>query len=240
MATTQRAPDQAPDLTLITVMHRAMRHDAARLAAAVAALDDDPGPDHGGNGGIAQVRALRRWYTRFHRALVEHHTIEDELFFPALAERVPTFADHVRRLDDDHHRLDELLFAVAADLDRLAEGAGSPATHRAVVAATAELSDLLHHHLGFEDADVLPLFLRHFTAAEYRELDDRALKLADRSQFPFAVPWALAAADAAERQRLFQQAGLPFKLLWYATRGRYARLARRAFGTGAARTLEAA
>jgi hypothetical protein len=240
MATTQRAPEQAPDLTLITVMHRAMRHDAARLAATVAGLEAS-GPGHGGEGGTARARALRRWYGRFHQALVEHHTIEDELFFPALAERVPTFADHLRRLDDDHHRLDELLTAVGADLDRLAEGAGSPATHRAVVAATAELSDLLHHHLGFEDADVLPLFLRHFTAAEYRDLDDRALKLADRSQLPFAVPWALAAADAAEQQRLFDQAGLPFKVLWYATRGRYARLARRAFGTaGAGRIREVA
>ncbi len=41
------------------------------------------------------------------------------------------------------------------------------------------------------------------------------------------------AATAEEKAKLFGEAPLAFKLLWYATRGRYSRMVRGAFGTAA-------
>ncbi len=46
----------------------------------------------------------------------------------------------------------------------------------------------------------------------------------------FALPWLMAHADPAEQAAMRAEAPLPLKLLWYASRGRYARLAGRALG----------
>ena len=91
-----RAPNRPPDLTAFTVAHRALRTDGARLAAATAGL---------GAGDTARAQALRRWYRGFEAELTGHHTMEDRLWFPLLAERVPTFAQHTDRIDREHHQV---------------------------------------------------------------------------------------------------------------------------------------
>ncbi|HEY8526495.1 MAG TPA: hemerythrin domain-containing protein [Acidimicrobiales bacterium] len=259
MSPTQRSPARTPDTTMFTVLHRAMRRDAARLAAAVATPGDG-----------RQLASLSRWYRGYRSALTEHHRIEDQVFFPVLAERVPSFAAHGPRLGAEHDLLEDALDVVQmalaalggepppgragpdAGTDASANAGGrasSPARDRApsggrgrrpardpghdpvrkwAVAATRELSDLLDRHLSFEDADVVPLYVRHFGADEYAEVERRALKLASTANLPFTVPWALTAATEAERSRLLGDAPLAFRLLWWASRRRYGRLADRA------------
>lgn len=210
-------------MTTFTVLHRAMRLDARRLADAVETLDD----------GGRRAAALSRWYRGLRTELIAHHSVEDELFFPVLAERVPSFAAHGERIEADHHQLDVTLGDVATALDALAavDGplAGTEARARAQ-ASTRELSQLLDRHLGFEDADVLPLYLRHFTPDEYGEINERAMEMASKASLVFTIPWAMEAATADERARMLGEAPLAFRLLWYASRGRYARLSRRALG----------
>lgn len=210
---------------MFTVLHRAMRHDAGRLAAAVACPGDR-----------RRAAALSRWYRGYRAELTDHHRIEDEVFFPVLAARVPSFAAHRPRIDAEHHMLEDAIDAVGAALDGLA------GDRDRAVAATRELSDLLDRHLGFEDADVVPLYVRHFGADEYAEVNERALKLVSKVNLLFAVPWAMEAATEAERARVLGEVPLAFRLLWYASRRRHARLAERALGGAvpAARTREAA
>lgn len=225
MATThppiERAPTRPPDLTMFTVVHRAMRRDGARLAAATAGL---------GVGDTARAEALRRWYAGYHGELDGHHTLEDHLWFPVLAERVPTFAEHTDRIEREHHLLDDALRGVAVALDRLVDSEASAGARAAAHDATCELSDLLDLHLGFEDADVLPLYLRHFTEDEYAEVELRARKLLELRRLPFGVPWVMGATTPAERTRLLDRAPLALKLVWYASRRRHARLSARALG----------
>lgn len=233
MATThQRAParqQRPPDLTVFTVLHRAMRSDAARLARAVATLGPAGGTDE-----RSRLTALSRWYRGYRAELAEHHLVEDELFFPVLAERVPSFAAHAERIERDHHLLDRALDDVGAALAGLAALDRPPAgteAHADAVAATRELHRLLENHLGFEDADVLPLYVRHFGAEEYAELSERAMKRVSKPTLVFTIPWAMAAATDDERARMLDEAPLAFRLLWYASRRRYHRLAGRALGT---------
>ena len=187
---TERAPARPPDLTTFTVVHRAMRRDGARLPAAVSGL---------GVADTARARALRRWYGRFHAELDGHHAVEDHLWFPILSERVPTFAEHTDRIQREHHLLDDALRGVAAALDRLVDTEVAASARASATDAACELSSLLDLHLGFEDADVLPLYVRHFTEDEYADVEARARELIDLRRLPFAVPWIMGAATPAER-----------------------------------------
>ena len=93
------------------------------------------------------------------------------MWFPVLAERVPTFAEHIDRIEREHHLLDDAPREVAAGLDHLVEAEATAASRAAAHDAACELSSLLDLHLRFEDADILPLYLRHFTEDEYAEIE---------------------------------------------------------------------
>ena len=214
---------QAPDLTTYLILHRGMRTDAARLAAAVAAVRE---PER-----AQRAAALSRWYAGYRHELHEHHTVEDEIFFPALVERLPVFDSQLDRIEAEHSRLEELLQRT----DAMLAGLGDPEVDwpRAAADATdtaAELSALMRMHLDFEDADVVPLFARRFGLEEYEDLEERARKGASLSVLKFTLPWIMEAATPAEQQGLLGSAPLAFKLLWLTTRRRYARMAKEAFG----------
>ena len=147
-----------------------------------------------------------------------------------LAERVPTFAEHTGRIAREHQLLDDALRGVDAALDRLVEDEAARAARRDARDAACELSSLLDLHLGFEDADILPLYVRHFTEDEYAEVEARARKLLEVRRLPFGVPWIMGATTPSERSRVLDSAPLALKLVWYASRRRHARLSARALG----------
>jgi hypothetical protein len=211
-----------PDLTRYQLAHDAMRLGARQLADALATTDPADAD---------RARALRWWCDGFIGELHAHHTVEDELFFPALAARVPTFArEHDAVLAAEHVELDEIMTALQAAAQGLASGRDVE-DHLAVATARAEeLSAFLDHHLGIEDDDVLPLFARHFTAEEYQRLDDQALKSIGPRQLLFTVPWAVCAGDPDTRAQVLADAPLPVRVIWVLTRRRYVRRATLALG----------
>jgi hypothetical protein len=213
---------QTPDLSSYYLVHRAIRRSADHLAAALAAFDE---PDR------KRRRALRWWYDGFAAELHTHHTLEDTIFFPALAEKVPAFAAYEAGLEDDHAHLDEVIASLTAAVHGLTGGAGNAGDHHAVaVRQSAELARFLHQHLGVEDDDVLPLFERHFDADEYAALDGRVIKATPPKHLLFMVPWAVASAEPAEAERLLAEAPLVVRGIWTVTRGRYLRRAALALG----------
>src|SRR3954462_3814179 len=62
-------------------MHAAMRRDVERLPRAIAAASD-----------ADASAALLRWYRRFRSTLERHHQREDEIVWPELLRRDPSFA----------------------------------------------------------------------------------------------------------------------------------------------------
>jgi hemerythrin-like domain-containing protein len=211
-----------PDLTTYHVVHRALRQAARSLAETTGTLDP---------GDRKRAKAIARYWKGYMGEIVAHHKVEDELFFPALVERVPEAARHVTRTDAEHHHLDELLAACTAAIARVAEG-GDPAAAATLV---AQVADHLDEHLDFEDADVLPLFERHFTAEEYQALDAKAVEhVGIGKQAAFTVPFVVSYTTAAEFERMLTEAPRPMRILWRLTRRGHARLARRALGAAPA------
>jgi hypothetical protein len=213
---------ETPDLTLYYLIHRAMRQTADQFATALATL---------GHADRERAAALEWWWNGFSAELHNHHTIEDEMFFPALGAKVPAFAAYEAGLADDHAHLHEVMEGLGETIPQLLRGAWS-APHTRAVELSAELARFLHEHLTVEDDDVLPLFTRHFTADEYKELDTRALKHAPMKQMLFNVPWAVSTLSESERRTLLAELPKPISIVWSLTRRRYTRRAKLAFGVG--------
>jgi hypothetical protein len=179
-----------------------------------------------------RAASLSRWFDGYAAGLRHHHRVEDEIFFPALAERVPSHVECAPVLAADHEQVDDLLDDIQSTLAELADaGDRWHSLHGHVLAQAEELRALLADHLDLEDADVLPLFERHFGADEYQALDAEALKSVPLRQLRFTVPWLMATSDPAAAAAELASAPRAVRLIWRATRRRYARLAHRAFGS---------
>lgn len=212
-------PD-APDTSDYRVIHHCLRVAPHRIAVAL----DETEP-----GDVDRAAALARYWAGYAGEVLAHHTVEDEVFFPRLVERVPAAAHHLDRVEGDHHRLDQLMDAAAGAMRQLTVAPG-PAGVEAAAAAVRELAHHMDSHLDFEDEDLLPLFGRHFTAAEYAELTKAAMQGLSMRQAAFTVPFVMHWAPPADQAEMLAGAPLPMRLLYRATRRRHARLTQLALG----------
>jgi hypothetical protein len=211
-----------PDLSNYYMIHEAMRRGADQLASAMADLDP---------GDTARIRALRWYCSGLLGELHTHHTLEDEVFFPALSARVPTFAHYEASLAADHVHLGEVMEGLDRAVDGLVRAGDGDLDRHLALEHSTELARFLHEHLGVEDSDVLPMFARHFSAAEYDELDEQAIKHTGLRQLLFTVPWAVSLAGAEEVDHVLTDGPFILRAVWHATHRRYARRAELALGT---------
>jgi hemerythrin-like domain-containing protein len=201
---------ETPDTTTYYAVHRALRDGARKLHRAASGPLD-----------AARIKAIARYWKGYAGEVLAHHTTEDSIFFPALVARVPVAADLKVATDADHHRLDELMAIATEEVAAIQHGAGP----QALVRALAELAELMEAHLDFEDADIVPLFARHFTADEYKVMEDKAIKLIGVSgQAAFSIPFVVTGFEPADRERLIAETPMPVRVIYRLFRGRYARL----------------
>jgi hemerythrin-like domain-containing protein len=210
-----------PDLNSYYMIHAAMRRGAFRLSTALAEIEPD----------AERLRAVR-WYTAgVLDELHVHHTIEDDVFFPALAERVPAFVEYEATLAADHRHLTDVMSGLRMAVQGLHDGQDWDENRSKAVALSAELARFLDEHLRVEDHDILPLFARHFSTEEYHVLDQQAIKRTGLRQLLFTVPWAVTTADREAAEHLLMTGPAVLKIIWRLTRNRHARLATLALGT---------
>lgn len=210
-----------PDLTAYRAVHIALRQAPHRLACAV--LECRPGDRR-------RLRALARYWRGYAAEVLSHHTIEDDIVFPALAEQVERARAHIERTDAEHHRLDDLMTRCTSGMAALEHDAGLPVRER-VADDLRALAALMDDHLDFEDQHILPLILEHIDQAQFTALEEQASKtMGISAQAAFAVPFVVAAVDEATRAHLFASAPAAMRVLYRVCRGRHARLARLALG----------
>jgi hemerythrin-like domain-containing protein len=210
----------APDLSVYYAVHAGLRKAAHRLAETAGSLDPSE---------TRPLKAFRSYWKGYEGEVLTHHTVEDDFFFVALSERVPVARDYMARIGAEHHDLDELMSESGLAIGRVADGVDGAAA--AAELALKELAVHMDAHLDFEDANILPLFVRHFTAEEYSELDERAMKsLGIGRQAAFSVPFVVSSVSPEERVRLIAEAPLPLRALYRMTRGHYDRMTAAAFG----------
>jgi hemerythrin-like domain-containing protein len=221
MTTQQPSLISTPDLSDYRAGHDAMRQSAEQLVRGVAATTA---------GDRRRIAALRRWTAGFCGELRGHHHNEDEIFFPALAAKVPSYQEYDAAIIDDHARLHSVLEGLEAAMRGWTSAPTAAAAQARALAAAVALRDLLGPHLDFEDADILPMFERHLSVEEYADLNQRMLKQVDVKQACFTVPWFMSRADEHVREAMWNAAPFALKMLHRLTRGKHRRLESRAFG----------
>jgi hemerythrin-like domain-containing protein len=205
-----------PDLTFVTLIHQALRADAARLAATVTALDPSDR--------ASRLPGIRAFFDQYRAQLATHHTHEDELFFPALKARVGADRMHLNALAGQHDALDAALHAARDGLAALAGPAGNFTADRARAAgALSAMAELLDAHLTLEEQTALPLTESEMPAAEYKKLETKARKATPRPQAQFMIPWVIAHATPDQQKALYRSAP-PIRLLYRLNRRRYLHL----------------
>jgi hemerythrin-like domain-containing protein len=205
-AGTATSQQSRPDLTFVNLIHQSLRIDAARLAAAISALDPSDRP--------GRVRSIEAFFGQYRGQLAMHHSHEDELFFPALEARVGADRMHLGELDAQHDALDAALQAVSDGLAALADPAGDFATDRAGAAsALSAMTELLAAHLTLEERTALPLFESEMPVAEYKKLEARTRQATPRAQARFLIPWVIAHATPDQQKAVFRSAP-PLRLFY--------------------------
>jgi hypothetical protein len=175
---------QAPEAVLgLMVVHSALRSEAADLVAGAA------------NGGD-RVRLTRR-ACLLGRVVQVHHHGEDDLLWPALVDRDPTFATIGDGFVAEHAALDRCLDALV-DVTRHAE-------REMVRAAAVDARDALEAHLLAEERQALPVWMASFTAAEHHDFRNRLQRATPLGDVAVMVSWLLDRAQGPAREMVWSE-----------------------------------
>ncbi len=137
----------------IKVVHDAFRHELALIRGELnksTAPDTNTGTDTGTEFSTLGAQ-LRVNCLTFCQGLHNHHTGEDTVLFPLIAERHPGATAALTRLREEHDQIATLVDALRETLTTPTD----PATTRAEV---NRLIAALEAHLTYEEQELIPLF----------------------------------------------------------------------------------
>ncbi|WP_328830122.1 nitroreductase/quinone reductase family protein [Streptomyces sp. NBC_00252] len=141
----------------IKVVHDAFRHELALIRgelnkSTATDTDRDADADTGTGAEFSTLGAqLRVNCLTFCQGLHNHHTGEDTVLFPLIAERHPGATAALARLREEHEQIATLVDALRETLTTPT----APATTRAEV---NRLTAALEAHLTYEEQELIPLF----------------------------------------------------------------------------------
>jgi iron-sulfur cluster repair protein YtfE (RIC family) len=193
-----------PDVHDMVVVHRTFRRSCAELPDLVRGLR----PGDTARAGLV-VDAVRFMLM----GLEAHHLSEDEFLWPRLAARAVVQAEAITRMEEQHHRLEELVTQVRVALDGLAADPRQPLCEQ-VAAQLAELGSVLTAHMDEEENTILPLAAEHLSVAEWEELGEISLAKLEKKHLLRAFSALMAVATPEEQQTILTKAPLPARLLW--------------------------
>ena len=179
MTTTPTDPGWRVQLAI----HRAVRRDITRLAAALT---------RGGN-----AHAVRAYWAVTAAQLHHHHELEDSVISPLMAERL---GDRVGTLLTRNTREHEVMTASMDEFD----SALTITDAGAAGAALGRMQQAVDAHLAAEEADLLPLIPEAFTADDFAYFQAESAKTNTASDF---LPWML--DDAPDEDLAFFTATMP-------------------------------
>jgi hypothetical protein len=191
-----------------TVVHAAIRRTFDRFDAALAVFPVGSGD---------RAAELKRAWDHFEHELHVHHTLEEEYFWPALAQ---TDADlsSVAALDEEH---DAMRLALARATEGMAGLQAAPTVESLAVARLGfdELRRVLLDHLDHEERDLEPIAAAYHDSKPMRAALNR-VKRRHLASMGSTVEWLQDGAGEEDRAGLRSQIPAPVVFLLGAVGGR--------------------
>jgi hypothetical protein len=215
------APEGPVDLKVMYVMHHAFRRDLDQFTAAA---------QHTPVGDRTAWRLLATRWTVFADVLHMHHSGEDAGLWPWLLEHgTAEDVSTLEAMEAEHAELDPLLALCAEGFTRLAAHPDDDA-RAALAVRLGALRESLRRHLAHEETDAMAIVQRLMTQDDWLALDEDFFKedLTPRLVVRL-VPWAAYGVPRDALDRVLADAGPGFRLVWLATRRRFAAREARAF-----------
>jgi hemerythrin-like domain-containing protein len=167
---TATGPLHGPGLTdvrMMKVAHSSFRRELKLAVPAVRSVSD------GDRRRVAEVADhVELWLGLVHH----HHSIEDELLWDRLMERVPDELEPLVELMEQQHHGVGVLLDGSGPLLAAWRASASTADGDPLADHLAELVARLCEHLDTEEARVLPLMARHITTSEWEEFSERGME----------------------------------------------------------------
>ncbi len=211
------------DVRMMTVAHTSFRRELSLAVPAVRAVAA------GDRRRAARVADHVDLWTGL---LEHHHTIEDELLWNRLLERVPDeVAPLVHLMESQHERVHELLDGCPALVVAWRDSA-SVADGTRLSDHLARLVIALCEHLDAEETRVLPLMARHVTASEWEEFTERGMESIPKGMLLTGLGMMLYEGDPEALAREIAKFPAPLRrVLPVLGRWAFRRYARRMHGT---------
>jgi hypothetical protein len=187
-----------PAVTMMFVVHNALRRDLARMHAPAAHAGDP----------TARTALLACWAT-FSRYLTIHHIAEDEMLWPPMQAKLgdrPDEAELLVEMADEHARLDPVLHEIDDSLDQ-----ESPAH---LVALFGELAAALTGHLQHEEAAALPIVQETLTVREWKAFGDDQRRRIGLTGAGWFFPWLLDGTPPGARDKVLGIVPPPLRLVY--------------------------
>lgn len=220
------APDGPADTRDMGIVHSALRRDLERARRA---LTEDPHPVR-----AKAIGAHLVWMMEF---LHEHHSNEDQHYWPETLARNPDAAPVLERMEADHQGLIPLLGDLETAAARLADS-GAGAQVDATLTALAAVGEPLRAHLEREEREAMPLVERSWTYAEHEEFSQLWIEGKSKPELAHRGMWLVDNADADARDKIFGMVPAPLAFVLRHTFGRrYDRLRQRLWGGTSALAL---
>jgi hemerythrin HHE cation binding domain-containing protein len=215
------APEGPVDMQVMYLMHHAFRRDLEKFAAAA---QRTPAADR------TTWRLLATRWAVFAEVLHHHHSGEDAGLWPWLLEHgTAEDVSTLEAMEAEHADIDPTLTLCETGFARLAEHADDDARAALAVRLVAA-RDSLGRHLVHEETDAIAIIQRLMTQDDWLALDEEFFKKELTPGLAIKlVPWAAYGVPRDALDRVFAEAGLGFKILWLATRRRFAAREARAF-----------
>ncbi len=161
--TTTRTELHGPGLTdvrMMVVVHSGFRRELRLGVSAVRGTAE---------GDVRRATEVADHVELFLGFLHHHHTMEDDLLWAPLAERVPGEVAHlVDLMQEQHEGVHDALVRTQELVPAWRAGAGAE-DRDALADSLHELVRAMCEHLDTEEEHVLPLMARHLTGAEWEE-----------------------------------------------------------------------
>lgn len=174
------------DLTMMYVMHDAMRRDLASIARGAAKTGDDPTRLHAANFG----------WLLFVQFITVHHQAEDSFLWPRMRELVadrPAELDLLDAMEAEHSRIDPLIASVEAAFADREHG------HERLGDLADALVSEVNAHLRHEETDALPVVSAFLPASEWLAFGEQQRKGASPDLAAKYLPWLI---DGATPERV--------------------------------------